>query len=44
MRLEGNTCIVLGGRVEGLDRAWREGWEGRLRESIEKGRGGVESE
>ncbi|THV46500.1 hypothetical protein BGAL_0381g00070 [Botrytis galanthina] len=44
VRLEGNTCIVLGGRVEGLDRAWREGWEGRLREGIEKGRGGVESE
>ncbi|KAF7929888.1 uncharacterized protein EAE97_009485 [Botrytis byssoidea] len=42
VRLEGNTCIVLGGRVEGLDRAWREGWEGRLRESIEKGRAGGE--
>ncbi|TGO32032.1 hypothetical protein BHYA_0363g00030 [Botrytis hyacinthi] len=42
VRLEGNTCIVLGGRVEGLDRAWREGWEGRLRESIKKGRGGDE--
>ncbi|KAF7922167.1 hypothetical protein EAE99_007347 [Botrytis elliptica] len=42
VRLEGNTCIVLGGRVEGLDRAWKEGWEGRLRESIEKGRGGGE--
>ncbi|KAF7912225.1 uncharacterized protein EAF01_001246 [Botrytis porri] len=40
VRLEAHTCIVLGGRVEGLDRAWREGWEGRLRESIEKGRGG----
>ncbi|TGO25186.1 hypothetical protein BPAE_0085g00060 [Botrytis paeoniae] len=39
VRLEGYTCIVLGGRVEGLDRAWKEGWEGRLRESIEKGRG-----
>ncbi|KAF7943445.1 hypothetical protein EAE96_011371 [Botrytis aclada] len=39
VRLEPNTCIVLGGRVEGLDRAWREGWEGRLRESIEKEKG-----
>jgi len=28
--------VVLGGKIEELDKAWREGWEQRLREQVDK--------
>ncbi|EDN97340.1 predicted protein [Sclerotinia sclerotiorum 1980 UF-70] len=37
--IEGETCVVLGGRIEGLDREWREGWEERVRGEVERMRG-----
>jgi RecQ-mediated genome instability protein 1 len=43
--LEPEKTVVLGGRIDGLDKAWREGWEQRLRELVERetrGRGGDE--
>ena len=33
--LEPGVCMVLGGRVEGLERAWREGRKGELRRLLE---------
>ena len=36
--LEPERTVVLGGRIEGLDKAWREGREQRLRELVEKER------
>jgi RecQ-mediated genome instability protein 1 len=34
--LETGKVVVLGGKVEVLDREWREGLEGRLREEVER--------
>ncbi|PMD16644.1 hypothetical protein NA56DRAFT_307102 [Hyaloscypha hepaticicola] len=34
--LEPERTTVLGGRIEGLDKAWREGREQRLREQVER--------
>jgi len=31
---EGENCVVLGGKVEGLDKAWKEGREERLRAKL----------
>ncbi|KAF7876414.1 hypothetical protein EAF04_001506 [Stromatinia cepivora] len=42
--IEGGTCVVLGGRVEGLDREWRDGWEGRVRGVVERERVRIEGE
>ncbi|PQE32362.1 mediated genome instability Rmi1 protein [Rutstroemia sp. NJR-2017a WRK4] len=36
----GGSCVILGGKVEALDKAWREGWEERLRKEIEKVKAG----
>jgi RecQ-mediated genome instability protein 1 len=36
--LEPERTVVLGGRIEGLDKAWREGREQRLREQVERDR------
>lgn len=36
--LEPSTCSVLGGKIEGLDKSWREGREQRLREEVERQR------
>ncbi|CAD6455412.1 e421145c-36fd-4f35-979b-d5d87f2e0bb2-CDS [Sclerotinia trifoliorum] len=33
--IEGDTCVVLGGRIESLDREWREGWEERVKGEVE---------
>jgi len=35
---EPERTMVLGGRIEGLDKAWREGREQRLREQVERER------
>ncbi len=47
--LEPERTVVLGGRIEGLDKAWREGREQRLRDQVERERvldddGGDEAE
>jgi RecQ-mediated genome instability protein 1 len=34
--LEPERTVVLGGKIEELDKAWREGWEQRLREQVDK--------
>lgn len=36
--LEPEMTVVLGGRIEGLDKVWREGWEQRLRDRVERQR------
>ncbi|CZR57603.1 uncharacterized protein PAC_07492 [Phialocephala subalpina] len=45
--LEPGSCMILGGKIEGLDKSWREGREQRLREEVEReradgARGGAE--
>jgi RecQ-mediated genome instability protein 1 len=42
--LEPDRTLVLGGQIKELDKAWREGWEQRLRDQVEKalGQGGEE--
>lgn len=42
--LEPERVLVFGGRIEGLDKAWREGREARLREEVQEQRPGDESE
>lgn len=37
--LEVNKVVVLGGKVEAMDKEWREGLEGRLKASIESEEG-----
>lgn len=32
--LEPETCVVLGGKIDGLDKEWRDGREKRLREAV----------
>jgi RecQ-mediated genome instability protein 1 len=34
--LEPGCVVVLGGKIEALDKAWREGREERLREAVKK--------
>ena len=34
--LEPGVCVVLGGRIEGLDKEWREGREKRLRDAVKE--------
>lgn len=36
--LEPGGCVVLGGKIEGLDKVWREGREQRLREEVQRDR------
>ncbi|KAF8866286.1 hypothetical protein BDZ45DRAFT_720404 [Acephala macrosclerotiorum] len=36
--LEPQTCMIMGGKIEGLDKSWREGREQRLREEVERER------
>lgn len=36
--LEPGSCVVVGGKIEGLDKAWREGREQRLREEVMRDR------
>ncbi|RDL31786.1 Uncharacterized protein BP5553_09188 [Venustampulla echinocandica] len=37
--LEPATVVVLGGKIEALDKVWREGREGRLRDAVNTGTG-----
>ena len=34
--LEPGGTVVLGGRIEGLDKVWREGREQRLRDQVKR--------
>ena len=36
--LEPGMVVVLGGKIDGLDKGWREGREQRLRETVERER------
>ncbi|KAH8590877.1 hypothetical protein B0O99DRAFT_633698 [Bisporella sp. PMI_857] len=38
LMLDPRNCIVLGGKIESLDKAWREGREQALREKVRDGR------
>ena len=40
--LEPGSVVVLGGKIEGLDKGWREGREKALREMVGEGREGAE--